>query len=323
MQFGGRGLVEHFYAALDEDVVNAVVRTALDGGVSWFDTAEMYGRGNSERLLTSALRAAGKVPGDVVIATKWAPALRAATSISRTIDTRLSALQGYPIDLHQMHMPRGSFSGIERQVREMALLSHAGKISAVGVSNFSAKQLETASRVLRAEGLTLASNQIQLSLLHRAAERDGVLETARRLGVTLIAYAPLRSGLLTGKFHDDPERVKSLRTIRRLLGDYSAKTLARTAPLIDELRAIGAAHGVAAGQVALSWLVNFYGTRWWLFRARPARTGPRRARPRWIFDSPRPSSARSMNARAAVVPERCATMGRCRMSRPRTLGPAS
>ncbi|MCI2420187.1 aldo/keto reductase [Saccharopolyspora sp. K220] len=257
LQFAGRGLAAQFYSS--PEAITEIVRTALDSGINWFDTAEMYGRGGSERALTTALHELGRSPGEVVIATKWSPAMRIASSIHRTIEDRVAALQGYPIDLHQIHLPHGGFSSIERQVRAMAELSRAGRIASVGVSNFSARQMERASEVLRSYGLALASNQVQISLLKRDVERNGVLATARRLGVTLIAYSPLRSGVLTGKFHDDPALVKAMPRIRRLLSGLSERALVRTAPLIDELRAIAEAHGASIGQVALSWLISFYG----------------------------------------------------------------
>ncbi|GAB3424294.1 aldo-keto reductase family protein [Flindersiella endophytica] len=259
MQFAGTGLVEGFFPPIERQAAVNVVRTALDGGVNWFDTAEMYGRGNSERMLTTALRELGVAPGTVAIATKWSPGLRTSASIGRTIQARLDALQGYPIDLHQIHMPYGGLSSIRSQVVAMAKLAKAGKVSAVGVSNFSAKQMELAAEVLRRHGLTLASNQVQISLLERHIENNGVLDTARRLGVTLIAYSPLRSGVLTGRFHDDPEQLNALPRMRRLLGGLNVKRLERTRPLIDELRTIGDAYGVTAGQVALSWVITYYG----------------------------------------------------------------
>ncbi|MGW5362670.1 aldo/keto reductase [Actinopolymorpha pittospori] len=259
MQFAGPGMVEQFYPALDQPSVTPVVKSALDGGINWFDTAEMYGRGASERALTTALRESGATPGTVVVATKWAPILRTAASIGRTIEARISSLQGYPIDLHQIHMPYGSLSAIPRQLRAMAALCRAGQISSVGVSNFSARQMRTASALLRAQGVTLASNQVQISLLNRKIERNGVLETARQLGVTLIAYSPLSSGVLSGKFHEDPANVRSRPRVRRLVGGLSQRALARTAPLVDGLRAIARAHGGTASQVALSWLTTYYG----------------------------------------------------------------
>lgn len=259
MQFAGEGVVAQFYRALDPGTIETIVKTAVDGGINWFDTAEMYGGGYSERALTTSLRAVGINPGDVAIATKWAPLGRTAGNIGRTVEKRLAALQGFPIDLYQIHEPRGSFSSIARQMRAMADVQKSGKIANIGVSNFSARQMERADRILREHGLRLISNQVQISLLHRRIEDNGVLETARRLGVTLIAYSPLKSGLLTGKFHESPELLDTVRPIRKTLGRFTERTLVRTAPLIDELRAIAHAHGATPGQVALSWLIGYYG----------------------------------------------------------------
>ncbi|MCD0446607.1 aldo/keto reductase [Glycomyces sp. A-F 0318] len=259
MQFSNIGAGGRFYGATSRDTATAIVRTALDGGVDWFDTAEMYGGGHSERTLATALRDLDVRPGDVAVATKWTPALRTARSIGATIGDRLDALQGFPVDLHQIHMPFGALSSLASQVKAMARLQRRGRIGAVGVSNFSAAQMERAAAVLAAEGLSLASNQIQLNLLHRDAESSGVVATARRLGVTLIASSPLRSGLLTGRFHDEPERLERVRFIRRALGRFNRRTLDRTRPLIEELKRIAAAHGASPSQVALAWVVTFYG----------------------------------------------------------------
>lgn len=259
LPFGGPGIANRYYPTIDQATATTIVRTALDGGVTWFDTAEMYGKGHSERTLTTALHSL-EVPAETVtIASKWTPWFRTAASIGRTVGDRLAALQGYPLGLHQIHMPRGGFSSLTSQVRAMAALRQDRKIGAVGVSNFSAKQLERAHAVLAEHGIPLASNQVQVSLLERGIERDGVLATARRLGVTVIAMAPLHTGLLTGRFHDDPERFRDVRRIRRRLAGFTPATLTRTAPLIDELRAVATAHGATVGQVALSWLTTYYG----------------------------------------------------------------
>ncbi|MCF6466805.1 aldo/keto reductase [Nonomuraea sp. MG754425] len=262
MQFAGTANITRLIIRpIDQEPATAVVRAALDGGVNWFDTAEMYGGGRSEEVLATALKACGVRPGQVSVATKWTPTGRTAASITRTIGDRLRHLGGFPVDLHQIHMPTGSLSSIPAQLKAMAGLLKAGRIRSVGVSNFAARQLELAHRVLASEGVTLAANQVHISLLHRNVERDGVLETARRLGVTLIAYSPLEGGLLTGRFHDDPALARTAPVMRRFFGrkELSAAGLARTRPLIDELRAIGQAYGVSVSQVALNWLITRYG----------------------------------------------------------------
>ncbi|WP_155060340.1 aldo/keto reductase [Streptomyces blattellae] len=248
------GMTSRVYSTRES---GAVVQAALSGGVNWFDTAEGYGRGESERALTTGLRAAGVRPGEAVIATKWLPFGRRASNMSRTIDGRADALQGYPIDLYQIHQP-WSLSPVESEMREMAKLLRAGKIRSIGVSNFSARQMSRAAAALRAEGVELAANQVQISLLNRTVERNGVLDSARKLGVTLIAYSPLQAGILTGRFHDDPAALRRAPLLRKAMFGR-ARDLERSRNLVRELGRIGDAYGVSRAQVALNWLINFYG----------------------------------------------------------------
>lgn len=252
-QMSTSGVAAGVYPPADAE---AVVRASLAGGVNWFDTAEGYG--GSEQTLNAALGAAAAKPGEVVIATKWLPFGRWASNIQHTIGERIHALQDYPIDLYQVHQATG-FSSVESEMREMAKLLRAKKIQAVGVSNFNARQMVRAATALRAEGVALASNQVSINLLDRSIERNGVLEAARDLGTTLIAYAPLRAGFLTGRFHDDPQALRKTHWLRRLLMFGRAADLTRTRPLIEELGRIAKAHGVSRAQVALNWVINFYG----------------------------------------------------------------
>ena len=151
-----------------------------------------------------------------------------------------------------MHSP-GSLASIPAQMREMAKLVRAGKVRAIGVSNFSAKQMAQAAAALEDEGLTLASNQVRINLLDRRVETNGVLAAARGLGVTLIAYSPLAQGVLTGRFHDDPALARALPWGRRSRLSPSSRFLTpeglqRSAPLIAELRAVGESHGASVAR---------------------------------------------------------------------------
>lgn len=256
---GGEGLGGRYWQTLTQETMNDVVKAALDGGIGWFDTAESYGAGRSERALAEALQVADRENGSVVVATKWLPIMRRATSILRTIDDRLANLSPYSIDLHQIHIGIGSLSRKKAQVEAMAELVAAGRIRAVGVSNFSARAMRLTSRVLARHGLPLASNQVRYSLLDRRIETNGVLAAARELGATIIAYSPLAQGLLSGKFHDDPERVKQLSGPRRMLRAFRPRGLRRSAPVVAELKAVAAAHDATPAQVALRWLVQAQG----------------------------------------------------------------
>ena len=272
MQMGGRGLIERVFPAMPQEQATAIVRAALDGGITWFDTAEMYGKGQSERALTTALRDLGVEPGTVRVATKWSPLGRTAANIGRTIADRQAALQGYPIDLYQIHMPH-ALSSLDAQVDAMADLADAGLVGSIGVSNFNARQLERAALRLATRGHVLASNQVQINLLHRGIETRGVLRVAQEHGITLIGYSPLRQGLLTGRFHEDPEAFAALPPLRRAaLGGRRAIT--RTAPLMRELSAIAASHGVTPAAVALAWVITRYGDT---VVCIPGATSPRQA----------------------------------------------
>jgi aryl-alcohol dehydrogenase-like predicted oxidoreductase len=254
----GKGFIGGVWGNVAQDTVTEIVRTARSGGISWFDTAEAYGNGASERALSAALQALGVKPGDPVVATKWQPVFRSARSIGQTIDRRLECLAPFPIDLYQVHNPM-SVSPLPVQMREMAKLLTAGKVRSIGISNFGARQMETAHAVLKAEGMALVSNQVRINLLDRRIETNGVLETARRLGVTLIAWSPLAQGILTGRFHRDRGESRRVSRIRRLIGGHSESRIARSAPLIEELTAVAKGHGATPAQVALAWLVTFYG----------------------------------------------------------------
>lgn len=257
-QFSGGSGLSSFWGEIDDAVVDAIVRASLAGGIDWFDTAEIYGRGRSERSLARALVRAGKGNGDVRIATKWSPIMRTASSIGRTIAERIRCLSPFGIDLHQVHSP-GALATTGALMNAMADLVAEKKIRAVGVSNYSASWMRAAHAALSRRGNALASNQVRWSLLHRRIETNGVLSAAKDLGVTIIAYSPLAQGILTGKFHDDPDRVRERGGPRRFMRAFRRRGLEATRPLVGELRAIASAYGATAAQVSLAWLLQFHG----------------------------------------------------------------
>src|SRR5258706_2674272 len=256
MEFaGGGGLMGPAFPIIEQESKNATVKAGLDGGVNWFDTAELYGAGVSETSLATALKAAGKKDDDVVVATKWWPLFRTARNIPKTIEDRMRFLDGYSISLYMIHQPF-SFSSPEAEMEEMAKLVEAGKIRSVGVSNFNSEQMQRAHRQLQKHGLPLAVNQVRYSLLDRRIEKNGILETAKELGVTIIAYTPLERGLLTGKYHKNPE----------LLATKSALWRARIRPGIEKSRALVSVleenadkYKATAAQIALNWGINLQG----------------------------------------------------------------
>jgi len=254
----GKNLVGRFWPALPQETIAQVVKASVDAGITWFDTAEVYGGGESERALAHALTTLGIAPGTVTVASKWWPLARTAASITATIDQRLRCLQPYPIDLYQIHQPF-SLSSVSAQMKAMARLADAGNIRYVGVSNFDAKRMREAHRALAEQGLHLVSNQMKYSLLDRSIEHNGVLETAQELGISIIAYSPLEQGILTGRFHEPSNSPERLSRMRRMSGNYRPASLARSRPVIETLKEVAQSHEATVAQIALAWLVQAHG----------------------------------------------------------------
>jgi aryl-alcohol dehydrogenase-like predicted oxidoreductase len=257
---GGRGIAGSYWPALDPETTRAVVQRSLEHGINWFDTAEVYGDGVSEKALSDALFAAQASVGSVVVATKWWPLLRTSPSILDSFRNREDALRPYPVDLHQAHHA-AALSPVEAVVRTLAQLVQRRRIRALGVSNYNAAQVERALSVLDEVDVPLASNQVKFSLLDRRIERNGVLDVCRRHDVAILAYSPLEQGILTGSYHDDPTRLAALPWTRRVMPRWRSATLRRTAPVIDELRAIAERLQATPAQVALAWVTQVHGDR--------------------------------------------------------------
>jgi aryl-alcohol dehydrogenase-like predicted oxidoreductase len=226
-------------------------RDALDlslaAGVNLLDTAAMYGKGASERRVGELTE--GK---DVLVATKFPAGIFAmAGSLPATLDASRTRLRRSVVDLYQIHFPYRWMS-IPTLMNLMADAVEAGKVRAVGVSNYSAAQTRMAHAVLGERGIPLASNQVQYSLLHRDPEINGVLDTCRELGVTLIAYMPLASGALTGKY-SAAHRPAGWRRYTRV---FRGKGLVRLEHVTAVLRDVAEGHGKTPSQVALRWLIQ-------------------------------------------------------------------
>jgi aryl-alcohol dehydrogenase-like predicted oxidoreductase len=220
---------------------------SISAGADLFDTAAMYSGGASERRLGEL--AEGK---SVVIATKFPPGwLSKAEALSDALDQSLVRLRRTTVDLYQHHFPSRRVS-IPSLMGFMADAVEAGKVRAVGVSNYSARQLRIAHAALAERGIPLASNQVEYSLLHRAPEVNGVLDACRELGITLMAYQPLAQGALTGKYRPG-DRPKGIRRFGRY---YRGDGLEKAQPVVALLREIAERHSRTPAQVALRWLIE-------------------------------------------------------------------
>jgi len=254
----GQGIAGKYWPILADSEIESIVRVSLQGGVNWFDTAEAYGQGRSERELANALMKIGKTAEEVIIATKWTPTFRSARSILDTIDQRLENLKGFQVDLFQIHQPT-SYSTVKAQMKAMAQLAKEKKIRLVGVSNFSARKMTAAHEALSELGLALVTNQMHYSLLNRQIETYGVLDEAKKRGISIIAYSPLEQGLLTGKFHDHPDSIRKRPGPRKYLSLFRPEGLVKSRPVIQAVREIAEKRGVTPAQVALNWLIQFHG----------------------------------------------------------------
>jgi len=204
---------------------------SLDAGVSFFDTAEVYTAGRSERLLGRCSREDGR---PMVLASKFAPypTRLVGAQLDRALKATLKRMGRDFLDLYYLHFPY-SLVRIESWMDQMAEAAAGGKVRAVGVSNCNVSQMRRAHEALGRHGIALAANQVHYSLLHRKPEQNGVLAACRELDVALVAYRPLQSGrLLSGSGRDDKETA----------------TFALLARIADE-------RGASASQVALNWLL--------------------------------------------------------------------
>jgi aryl-alcohol dehydrogenase-like predicted oxidoreductase len=252
-----KNLAGKFWPTLEDDLINKIVSLSLQGGINWFDTAEVYGKGASEKALSKALQAAGKKPGEVFIATKWWPMFRFASNILKTIDERIKALAPFPIDLYQVHQPWG-FSSEKSEMAAMAELLNRKLVKSIGVSNFSAHKMKNAWETLDKKGIPLASNQVRYNLLDRKIESNGVMDLAKKLGISIIAYSPLAQGLVTGKFHDNPELIKNI-GFRKYSSQFKPEGLEKSRPLVMLVKELALKYNVTPSQVALNWLLHYHG----------------------------------------------------------------
>jgi aryl-alcohol dehydrogenase-like predicted oxidoreductase len=229
------------------DEEREALEVSIAAGVTLFDTAAMYSAGASERRMGEL--AEGR---DLLIASKFPGSMSFSTDdFPKELEKSLGRLERSSIDLYQHHFPTRRVD-IPRLMDLMADAVQAGKIKAVGVSNYSAEQMRMAHAALARRGIPLASNQVEYSLLHRQPETNGVLDACRELGVTLIAYSPLAMGALTGKYSGGTKPAG----MRRFLPRFNRKAMEAVKPVVELLRRTGERYGKSSGQVALRWLIE-------------------------------------------------------------------
>jgi len=238
-------------ANLTRDSIQEAWAASIDAGVTLFDTAEVYGRGESERIIGALLAGDPQRAASVVIATKFMPSpwkLNVQHALVKSLRASLDRLGVATVDLYQIHGPI-SLRSHAAMADALAAARQAGLVKAVGVSNYSARETRSIASELGSRGMALATNQIEFSLLRRSPEIDGLLETCKELGVVPLAFSPIGQGRLTGKYSvSNPPPGK--RT-------FSAHPMVIVDLIVDELRRIGHKHdGKTPSQVALNWVIT-------------------------------------------------------------------
>jgi aryl-alcohol dehydrogenase-like predicted oxidoreductase len=231
-----------------EEDARSVFDESLRVGITFFDTAEVYGTGVSERLLGKFIQT---TTTPVVVASKFMPYpwRLGQESLRRALMGSLNRLGLVRIHLYQIHWPIPLLSSAT-WLDDMAELQNDGLIGAIGVSNFNLSQTEAAIDTLSRHGLKLASNQVEYHLLNRSVEKDGLLSLCLKEKIRLIAYSPLAQGLLTGKYSPEnpPDGIRRSRLHSQL---YTI------GPLIALLRKIGDQYGgKTPAAVALNWTIR-------------------------------------------------------------------
>jgi aryl-alcohol dehydrogenase-like predicted oxidoreductase len=223
----------------------AIVRRALELGVSLFDTAEIYGFGRSERILGQAL---GEDRDSAFLATKILPILPVAPVVQQRAVASAHRLGVRRLDLYQVHQP----NPVVRDgtiMRGMRALQRVGLVGEVGVSNYSLNRWRAAEAAL---GGRVLSNQVQYSLVTRSPEAD-LLPFAETTGHVVIAYSPLAQGLLSGRYHRDHRPENRVRIANPL---FLPENLERAGELIATLREVADAHSATPAQIALAWAIH-------------------------------------------------------------------
>jgi aryl-alcohol dehydrogenase-like predicted oxidoreductase len=237
--------------AITETTIAEAFEASIAAGVTLFDTAEVYGSGESERIIGRLLAASDVPRDDLVVATKFMPSpwkLNVKAALRAAAQASLERIGIERIDLYQIHGPV-SLRSHGALAEALAAVVDEGLVSAVGVSNYSIKETEAIHAALAQHGVPLASNQIEFSILRRRPETSGLIATCQRLGVVPLAYSPIGQGRLTGKYSADNPPPGN-RT-------FSAHPMEQIDPIVGVLRTLGEAHDARTpSQVALRWLIQ-------------------------------------------------------------------
>ncbi|MHC4247540.1 MAG: aldo/keto reductase [Planctomycetota bacterium] len=251
----GGGDYKYGWGPQDDDESVKAIRDALEAGVSWIDTAPIYGLGRSEEVVGRAIKGVSPAP---VVATKcglvwndereqWGQLK--ADSVRNEVEASLRRLDVERIDLYQIHWPNPD-EDIEEAWGVVMELVEQGKVRYGGVSNFSVEQMERVGKTGR-----VASIQPPYSMLRRGVE-DAVLPYCAEKEIGVVAYSPMQKGLLTGKF--TPERAAALPESDHRSRDkmFKEPQLGANLDVVEGLKAIASQSGHTPAQLAIAWVLR-------------------------------------------------------------------
>ncbi|MGF1492810.1 MAG: aldo/keto reductase [Microcoleaceae cyanobacterium] len=245
----GDGLFWQYGQNYGETDVEQAFDTAMEAGVNFFDTAEVYGQGVSEKLLGRFIQKSNQ---PAIVATKYGPLPWRiwGSAVKEAVADSLKRLQLSQVTLYQVHWPLSFFMSQETLMDALADEVQQGRIRAIGVSNYSADEMRQAHEILARRDIPLATNQVRYSLVSRKVESQGILSAARELGITILAYSPLAQGLLTGKY----TKANSPTGARQFDPKFTQQGLEKIEPVLSVMRQIGEKYNRTLPQVALNWL---------------------------------------------------------------------
>lgn len=242
---GAAGGDEVFGNHLDAADLKPVFEAAMKAGLNLWDTAVVYGMGDSERVLGSFTK---DCSGEVILSTKFTPQIASGATdpVAEMCQGSLERLGAERIDIYWIHNP----ADVERWTPCLIPLVKSGKVKRVGVSNHNLAQIKRAEEILSQEGIHISAVQNHFSLLYRSSERAGILDYCKEHNITFFSYMVLEQGALSGKYgtkHPLPEGSQRAATYNPILAQLEALT--------GLMAQIGQAYGVSVAQVAIAWAI--------------------------------------------------------------------
>ena len=241
--FGGDTV---FGSNTDVENLKPVFEAAMKAGLNLWDTATVYGMGESERILGALAKPYKRE--DVLISTKFTPQIAEIyeNSVEKMADASIERMGCDYIDIYWIHNPMD----VERWTPGLIPLLQSGKVKRVGVSNHNIAEIRRANEILGEAGFKVSAVQNHFSLLYRSSEKGGVLDYCKENGIEFWAYMVLEQGALSGKYNkDNPLPAESDR------GKKYNPVLPQLEALTDEMTAIGRKYGASCSQIGIAWAI--------------------------------------------------------------------